>query len=528
MQRKSKTPSGYTEPQIVKRIPALYTKVIDEDQGIVEEIFAVMGNIDHGKDRIYLGSFTKTLSERGGKVLVLDMHNTDSILRVIGKPIEIREIGKNELPPQVRQKFPDATGAVLAKTQYLLDTPEGLGAFKRIKSGAITELSFGFDIADENYSTVKAKKTDDGWQLDPNGDDLKVRNITAVKLYEYSRVLWGMNPATTTVAVKSGDGPDDDKAIVPYQNLPLADRERAWDQGAARQRVKEWAGGDSIDFPKYRRAFLWVDGSETAETEGAYKFPIADVVDGTLTAVPKAVFAAAARIRAIPEGERSGAQSHLGRYYKKMAAEFDDDSIVAPWDKSKSVKSVSLTRLISEIEGDFMQQFNPPDECMYWPIETFDDHLFVSSGWGRHREFYRVDFTFDDQGSVQFAPRQQWIAGSFQFVPNAGQQPDPETEPQAESDDGGMMDEDQTSSGMTAARGVALYQALLELLKAYGSDPETPPVEPGAVPVKTVDSSEQTTPEAGPALPPTEAERLKRVKQLKLEKFKVEANNGSK
>lgn len=531
MLRKAAIPENYTTPTITKRMPALYTKVLDESKGIVEEIFSVMGNIDHGKDRLWPGAFTKTITERGSRVLVLDMHNTDSILRVIGKPIKIREIGKNELPVQIRQEYPDATGAVLAETQYLLDTPEGLGAFQRIKAGAITELSFGFDVLDEHWSTVKAKPTENGWQLDESGDDLKVRDITQVRLYEYSRVLWGMNPATSTVSVKDATGGDEDKAIVPYQNLPLADREKAWDQAGARRRVKDWAGGDTIDFAKYKKAFLWVDSEQAADTEGAYKFPIADVVDGTLTAVPKGISSAAGRIKSIPEGERAAAQRHLGRYYKKMAAEFDDDSVVAPWEKAKSFKSVSLTRLVSEIEGEFMETFNPPDECTYMPMEVFDDHLIVCSGWGAEREYYQVNFTTDDQGNIIFTPRAQWIAGSYQFVPTSGadsedanETPEPTTPP-AEPEGGDGM---QMSKAMSAddAQKIAdacrkLIETISPMLETDSGKAEAPSIETAATDkpdAKKDQPAAQTPNEAGPgASPPTETERQRAIKLIQLE-----------
>jgi starvation-inducible DNA-binding protein len=40
-------------------------------------------------------------------------------------------------------------------------------------------------------------------------------------------------------------------------DLPLADRERAWDASAADKRVQDWAGGkDSMDWAKYGKAFL--------------------------------------------------------------------------------------------------------------------------------------------------------------------------------------------------------------------------------------------------------------------------------
>ena len=38
---------------------AAFTTKLDDGQGIVETIFAVMGNIDKGKDRIWPGAFTE-------------------------------------------------------------------------------------------------------------------------------------------------------------------------------------------------------------------------------------------------------------------------------------------------------------------------------------------------------------------------------------------------------------------------------------------------------------------------------------
>jgi hypothetical protein len=64
----------------------------DTAQGIIDAIVAVIGNVDLGNDVIHPGAFTKTLSERGNKVRVLDNHNSFSIKDVIGKPISIREI----------------------------------------------------------------------------------------------------------------------------------------------------------------------------------------------------------------------------------------------------------------------------------------------------------------------------------------------------------------------------------------------------------------------------------------------------
>lgn len=192
---------GKIEPQARERkvLPIFVTKV-DEAQGIVEAVVNVFGIIDLGDDIIHNGAYTKTLNERGNKirVKVLDSHNTDSVLRVVGKPLEIREIGRDELgqvAPQVLENHPEATGGLYTRTQYLLDTPEGMGVFKRIVSGAVDEYSIALDALQVDYG--KATR--------PDGKEVTVRNIRALRLWEYSAVIWGMNQATTTTDVKQAE-----------------------------------------------------------------------------------------------------------------------------------------------------------------------------------------------------------------------------------------------------------------------------------------------------------------------------------
>jgi len=175
-----------------KEFPAVVTD-IDADQGIVKAIFAVMGNVDSGGDMIHPGAFTKTFSERGGQIMVLDNHRVDSVMSILGKPLGLRELGRNSLPVPLIDAYPDANGAAEAEIQFLLDTPEGKGAFARIKDGALSRWSFGYDPLDHDYSKVKG---DDGVEQ-------TVRNLRTIKLYELSPVLFAMNEATMTTDVKA-------------------------------------------------------------------------------------------------------------------------------------------------------------------------------------------------------------------------------------------------------------------------------------------------------------------------------------
>lgn len=120
-------------------------------------------------------------------------------------------------------------------------------------------------------------------------------------------------------------------AVTAFGDLPLADRDRAWDGDAAEERVREWAGAQDGPTERYRDAHVWYD-AESKQNYGSYKLLIADVVDGRLRAVPRAVIAAAAVVQgsrggvSLPSKDVDRVKSHLAKYYRKM-----DDT--PPWER---------------------------------------------------------------------------------------------------------------------------------------------------------------------------------------------------
>lgn len=166
----------------------------DEAQGIVEAIWAVMGNVDQGGDIIHPGAFTKTFSERGQQVKLLDNHRTDSVMSALGTVMELREVGPMDLPANLKQRYPEANGGAWGKFQFLLDTPEGKGAFTRIQKGIVDQWSFGYDTIQRDHGSIEK-----------DNRKVTVRNLRELKLYEVSPVLFPMNEATTTTVVKSSD-----------------------------------------------------------------------------------------------------------------------------------------------------------------------------------------------------------------------------------------------------------------------------------------------------------------------------------
>jgi HK97 family phage prohead protease len=184
MEKKQEHPKEY------KTIPFVGFK-IDEDKGVVEHLISIFGIEDLGGDVVHPGAFTKTIKERGARIRVLDSHQRGSILNVLGTALSLKEIPRDKLPAEVQEKYSKATGGLWARTQFLLDTPEGKGAFLRIKAGAVDEFSFGYDTLDEDFSD------------DEKGHE--VRNLRTLRLWEYSPVIFGMNPGTTVTGVKSED-----------------------------------------------------------------------------------------------------------------------------------------------------------------------------------------------------------------------------------------------------------------------------------------------------------------------------------
>lgn len=195
-----------------KNVPVFILKASPE--GVVEAIVSVMGIIDLGGDIIHKGAYVKTISERAGKIRVLDNHQTYSVRNAIARPLLLREISRDELPDPIVNEFPMATGGLYTSSQFMLDDEDSYAVFKRIENNFINEYSIGFDIVKHEWGRTK----------NDEGVDVMVRNIRELRLYEYSPVLWGMNQATATETVKQESITLRVKGTPPdhYQDAPAA------------------------------------------------------------------------------------------------------------------------------------------------------------------------------------------------------------------------------------------------------------------------------------------------------------------
>lgn len=129
-----------------------------------------------------------------------------------------------------------------------------------------------------------------------------------------------------------------------WRGLPLAPRDSVFDNDDAIKRIAAWAAveGGGLDPAKMRRAFMWQDQSRPATDPTAYRLPVGDVINGKLTLIYHAIYAAAALLSGahgglpqIPEPDREELRATISAIYPEMAREFNDSSIRAPWDRSQ-------------------------------------------------------------------------------------------------------------------------------------------------------------------------------------------------
>lgn len=255
---------------------------------------STFGNTDRQSEVVDKGAFTKTLPQWRRDGFVAWQHNWDV---PIAYPTKATEDDKGLYFEAAFHSTPDAQ---VARTI----TAERLAASKSMG------LSIGYE------ATV--------WEYDKPE---QVRHLKEITLYEVSLVTVPANPKATVTGLKT---------VVPFQDLPLAGREVAWDATAADGRVREWAGASEEPNGRYARAFLWFDDS-APDNFGSYKLGYADVVDGKLTAIPRGLFACAGVMQGarggadIPAADQTRIKANLERWYSKMADAFDDEEITPPW-----------------------------------------------------------------------------------------------------------------------------------------------------------------------------------------------------
>lgn len=173
-----------------------FTNIKAESSGRTRAgIASVFGNVDAIGDRVMPGAFAKTIAEGAKRCKHLWNHSYQH--PPIATIVELRELSRAELPPEVLQKSPEATGGLLVRRDYYKGIDLADWVLAAIDANDVNEMSFAYD-------TIQSSTRTEPMLADPEKTQ-EVRELLELKLYDTSDVLYGCNPATVAAGAKHLD-----------------------------------------------------------------------------------------------------------------------------------------------------------------------------------------------------------------------------------------------------------------------------------------------------------------------------------
>lgn len=160
-----------------------------------------------------------------------------------------------------------------------------------------------------------------------------------------------------------------------WRGLPLALRESVFDNDDAVKRIQAWATGEGgvVDPEKLKRAFLWHDTSQPETVTQSYRLPVGDIINGRLTMIYHAIYAAAALISGahgglpnVPDEEKNQMRSIITDIYASMAQEFNDPNMRAPWDNPAAGAAAAEGYQPAQTQGQFAA--DQEDDMAKYPV----------------------------------------------------------------------------------------------------------------------------------------------------------------
>ena len=138
-----------------------------------------------------------------------------------------------------------------------------------------------------------------------------------------------------------------------WTRAPIAPRNAEFDADDAVSRIEQWAGigTDGADANKLASMFLWVN-TENRPLLGreGYRLPWGDIIDGKPYLIYHAIYAAAALLSGghgglpnIPDNDKARLRSVVSDIYARLAKEFQDPSVMAPWDVAEAKAAQAKT-----------------------------------------------------------------------------------------------------------------------------------------------------------------------------------------
>ena len=219
-------------------------KTDGESKGQVKAVFSVFNNLDSDGDVVLPDAIRSGF--KSGDVPMVWSHKWDM------------PIGKGTIKKDKDKAYFDGS--------FFMDTESGKEAYNLVKNmGDLQQWSFGFKVNDSEYG--KWKKSAD--------EEVDVRYLKNLSVYEVSPVLVGANQDTFTMAIKSGENSE---VKIMEEELEVIEEEKAKlgkdifdNPGEAMNRAKELSCADGVHAQELDGQTVFMPCNTHAEYEEAMK-----------------------------------------------------------------------------------------------------------------------------------------------------------------------------------------------------------------------------------------------------------------
>jgi hypothetical protein len=220
-----------------------------------------------------------------------------------------------------------------------------------------------------------------------------------------------------------------------WSSMPIAPRETSWDADDSIARISSWAGGDGN---KFGRSFLWKKKDGQPLNPDSYRLPVADVVNGKLTLIPRAVFEAGkilsgahgALENVITDAERDALKAVVTEQYNKLQEIYQDPRMVAPWLRGRTPSERAQEEKDMGVEASITAAVNSSgwssmpiaDAGTAWDGNAARDAVFAwaDGNWSKYRRaFIWYDAENPELKGSYKLPIATIINGRLTIVPKA-------------------------------------------------------------------------------------------------------------
>lgn len=218
-----------------------------------------------------------------------------------------------------------------------------------------------------------------------------------------------------------------------WSHLPVADRETPWNADEAIARISTWAGGDGN---KFGRPFLWKAKDGQPLNPDSYRLPVADVVNGKLTLIPRAVFSAGTILSGghgylegvVTDAERDALKATVTEIYDMLQREYQDPRVVAPWlrgrtpDEREEEAANMTSAIVAAVNSSGWSSMPIADASRAWDGDAARTHARTWAD-GDMRQYRKVFLWWDSANPENFGsyklPIADVIDGTPTIIPKA-------------------------------------------------------------------------------------------------------------